>query len=337
MNPLARIASELFSTPLFLDARKAVTIASILGNRVGVDGERLEALARAFGPPLAARPALRGRSSNGYAKIGGGIALVPIVGSLVTRAGGLDAESGLISYDTISRAVREAHHDPEVTSILLDVHSPGGAATGATECADVIGNIAKKRPVVAVSNSICCSAAYALAAAANKIVVTPTSMAGSVGVVMLHLDRSQQLADNGLVPTFIFAGKNKVDGNELQPLSVEVKTALQQEVDYFYGLLVASVASHRPKLSIEAVRGTEARTYLGAQAVAVGLADEVGSIETVIQQLAGLHKETGETWSKYDLTNRLYGEIAATQERLKDAHAAGVRAGAAAALAEIKR
>ncbi|RXG92283.1 S49 family peptidase [Bradyrhizobium vignae] len=337
MNPLARIAAELFSTPLFLDARKAATIAAVLGNRVGVDGERLEALARAFGPPLASRPAARGRSGNGYAKIGGGIALVPVIGSLVTRAGGLDAESGLISYDTISRAVREANYDPEVTSILLDVHSPGGAATGAIECADVIGNIAKKRPVVAVSNSVCCSAAYAIAAAANKIVVTPTSMTGSVGVVMLHLDRSQQLADHGLVPTFIHAGAHKVDGNELQPLSAEVKADLQQEVDGFYGLLVASVASHRPKLSPAAIKGTEARTYLGAQAVAVGLADEVGSIDTVIQELAGLHKEAGETWSKYDKIERLYGANSASAERLKDAHAAGVRAGAAATLAASKR
>ncbi|RXH05199.1 hypothetical protein [Bradyrhizobium vignae] len=67
------------------------------------------------------------------------------------------------------------------------------------------------------------------------------------------------------------------------------------------------------------------------------LADEVGSIDTVIQQLAGLHKETGETWSKYDKIERLSGKIDASVERLKDAHAAGLRAGAAAALAASKR
>jgi ClpP class serine protease len=150
---------------------------------------------------------------------------------------------------------------------------------------------------------------------------------------MLHLDRSQQLADQGLVPTFIHAGAHKVDGNELQPLSTEVKSDLQHEVDEFFGLLVASVASHRPKLSPAAIKTTEARTYLGAQAVAVGLADEVGSIETVIQQLAGLHTETGEMWSKYDKTERLYGKFEASRERLRDAHSAGVRAGAATALA----
>lgn len=262
--------------------------------------------------------------------------MVPVIGSLVTRAGGLDAESGLVSYDAVSGAVRAADDDPEVTSIILDIHSPGGAATGAIECADVVHSVAQKRPVVAVSNSLCCSAAYAVAAAASQIVVTKTAVTGSIGVVMLHLDRSQQLADHGLVPTFIFAGARKVDGNELQPLSSQVKSDLQAEIDVFYEMLVDSVASHRPRLSPEAIRATEARTYLGAEAVAAGLADEVSTMETVMQRLAGLHQETKSTWTKYDKTELLYGKIDASVERLKDAHAAGARAGAAAALARAK-
>ncbi|WFU44113.1 S49 family peptidase [Bradyrhizobium sp. CB82] len=335
MEILARVAAELFGVPLFLEPRKAATIAAVLANRVGLDGD-LAAFVRSAGPPLATRAPVRSRPANGYAKIGGGIAMVPVIGSLVTRAGGLDAESGLVSYDAVSGAVRAADADPDVTSILLDIHSPGGAATGAIECADVIHAVARKRPVVAVSNSLCASAAYMIAAAASQIVVTKTAVTGSIGVVMLHLDRSQQLADHGLVPTFIFAGKHKVDGNELQPLSTEVKSDLQREVDTHYKMFVDSVASHRPRLSVEALRSTEARTYLGAEAVEVGLADEVGTVETVMQDLAGFHKQAGSTWTKYDLIERTRGKIDASIERLKDAHAAGVRAGAAAALAERK-
>jgi len=332
---LARIAGELFGVPLFLEPRKAATIAAVLGNRIGLDGD-LEAFVRSAGPPLASRSPIRGRPANGYLNIGGGIAMVPVVGSLVTRAGSLDAESGLVSYDAVTGAVRAANADAAVTSILLDIHCPGGAATGAIECADVISSVAQKRPVIAVANSLCCSAAYLIAAAASQIVTTKTATVGSIGVVMLHLDRSKQLAEKGLVPTFVYAGKHKVDGNELQPLSSEVKSDLQAEVDQFYEMLVASVASHRPKLTPEAIRATEARTYLGAEAVAAGLADEVGTVERVIQRLASLHQETTSSFTKYDRTERLYGEIAATKERLKDAHAAGVRAGAAAALAARK-
>jgi len=336
MNALTRIAAELFSTPLFLDPRKAATIAAVLGSRVGL-ADDLEAFMRsAGGPPLATRAPSRSRPANGYAKIGAGIAMVPVIGSLVTRAGGLDAESGLVSYDAVTGAVRAAHADPDVTSILLDIHSPGGAATGAIECAEVIHAIAQKRPVVAVSNSLCCSAAYAIAAAASQIVVTKTATTGSIGVVMLHLDRSQQLKDEGLVPSFIFAGRHKVDGNELEPLTPAVRSDLQAEVDAFYAMLVDSIASHRPKLSPAMIRATEARTFLGAEAVAVGLADVVGTVETTIQRLASLHQETDATWTKYDRIERTRGKIDASVERLKDAHAAGVRAGAAAALAAGK-
>jgi len=334
VSQLARIAAEIINTPLFLEPRKAATFAAVLGDRIGLDGD-MEAFVRSAGAPLATRAPSRGKTGNGYSKIGGGIALISVVGSLVTRSGGLDAESGLVSYDAVSGGVRAADADPDVTSILLDFHSPGGSAAGAIECADVVHAVSQKRPVIAICNSLCCSAAYLIAAAANKIVATKTAVIGSIGVVMLHLDRSQQLAGKGLVPTFIFAGKHKVDGNELQPLTSEVKLDLKAEVDTYYNMLVGSVAGHRAKLTDAAIRATEARTFLGADAVAIGLADEVGSMDATLRQLAQLHPAT-EQFTKYDHIRAVYGNVDAVHEQIKDAHAAGVRVGMAVALAGRK-
>jgi signal peptide peptidase SppA len=248
----------------------------------------------------------------------------------VTRVGGLDAESGLVSYDTIKNGVLLADADAEITSIVLDFHSPGGAASGAIECADVIHRIAQKRPVIAVCNSLCASAAYLLAAAATKIVTTKTATVGSIGVVMLHVDRSQQLAGSGIVPTFVFSGKHKIDANELQPLTDAVKSDLQTEVDQFYALMIGSIAEHRPKLSEAAIRATEAKTYLGIDAVTQGLADEVGTLETAVTELAKLHPVAT---APFNRTEFIYGKAQATKERLDQERAAGVRAGMAAALA----
>jgi ClpP class serine protease len=72
------------------------------------------------------------------------------------------------------------------------------------------------------------SAAYGLASAANEIVISPTSIVGSIGVVMLHADRSGELAAQGVKPTLIFAGSHKVDGNPFEPLSDAVRADLQQ-------------------------------------------------------------------------------------------------------------
>jgi signal peptide peptidase SppA len=331
---LAHIAAEILNTPLYLDARKAATIAAVLGDRIGIDGD-MGPIVRRAGPPLAARaPASGSRAGAGYIKIGGGVAVVHGVGSLVTRAGGMDAMSGLISYDALAGGVRAADADEEITSVILDFHSPGGSAAGAIECADVVHAVAQRRPVVAVANSLCCSAAYLVAAAASKIVATKTAVIGSIGVVMLHLDRSKQIEGKGITPTFIFSGKHKVDGNELQPLTSEIKLDLQAEVNAYYGIMVSSIAGHRPKLSSAAIRATEARTYLGADAVAAGLADELGSMDTAIAGLAKLHTAT--TITKYDKITAMYGKIDADHARLRDAHAAGVRAGMAAAWAGRK-
>jgi capsid assembly protease len=332
---LARIAADILNVPLFLDARKAATITAVLGDRIGIDGGSMDALARRSGPPLEARaPVRKSGGGDGYTKIGGGVAVVHAVGSLVTRGSSLDAASGLVSYDVLAGGVRAADADPEVTSIVLDFHSPGGSAAGAIECADIVHAVAQKRPVVALANSLMCSAAYLVAAAASKIVVTKTATVGSVGVVLLHVDRSRQIEGKGLTPTFIFSGKHKVDGNELQPLSAAVKSDLQAEVDLFYGMMTDSIAAHRPRLTRAAIRATEARTYLGADAVTAGLADEIGSMDSVTGELAKLHKAV--SVSKYDRIAAVYGKIDADHARLTDAHAAGVRAGMAAALAGSK-
>lgn len=131
----------------------------------------------------------------------------------------------------------------------------------------------------------------------------------------------------------MFAGKHKVDGNEFQPLTSEIRADLQNEVDAYYSMMVGSIASHRPKLTDAAIRRTEAGTYLGAAAVAAGLADEVGSMETTMVQLAKLHATTAESFTKYDRTALVYGKIDAAHERAKDIYAAGHRSGMAAALA----
>ena len=330
MTYLARIAAEIITTPLFLDARKAATIAAVLGDRIGIDGD-LDAFARSAGAPLATRAPAQGQAGRGYQKIGGGIAVVGMVGSLVTRTGGMDAQSGLISYSALTAAMRAANADGEVSSIILDIHSPGGSATGAIEAADIVSAVARKKPVVAIANSLCCSAAYLIAAAANKIVATKTASVGSVGVVLLHLDRSKQLAGKGIAPTFVFAGKHKVAGNELEALSDEVTADLQAEVNQFFDMMVDSIAGHRPKLTAKAIRATEARVYLGEEAVSLGLADEIGTFDSVVGQLAALDPVVRRT--KYDVTEATFGELSANAERLQDAHRAGVRAGLAAATA----
>jgi signal peptide peptidase SppA len=168
---------------------------------------------------------------------------------------------------------------------LLDVDSPGGEAIGAFEVADVVREAAQEKQVVAVVNGLMASAAYAIGSAASRIVTTSSGVSGSIGVVMLHADYSHALHERGVKPTLIHAGARKVDGNPYQPLTDDVKAELKAEVDKFYDLFVSGVARGRKRMTEKSVRETQARTFIGIDAVDAGLADSVGSFESVLADL----------------------------------------------------
>lgn len=215
-----------------------------------------------------------------------GVANITLVGEWVNRGGYIGASSGLISYEGFKVQMLAAAADARTKAILLDLESPGGEAVGAFEAADIVRQAAAKKPVWAVVNGMAASAAYAIASAATRIVSIPTGLSGSIGVVLMHLDISAYLKAEGLKPTLIFAGDHKVDGNPYEPLPAAVRADLQGEVEGFYAKFVETVAKGRTGLSEKGIRDTQARTFMGAEAVAAGLVDAVGTFEDVLAELS---------------------------------------------------
>ena len=279
MTTLSHIAARVLNRPLMITPQKAQVIAGVLGRRIGVDmalPERPQQEASRF----------HGRSTDyGYFVTEAGVAVIPIIGTLVNRGAWIGAHSGLVSYEGLDAQIRSAAEDGDVRAILLDMDTPGGEAAGAFELPALIREVREHKPVVAFANDMAASAGYAIASAASEIVVTQTGEAGSIGVVMLHLDHSGMLEQEGVVPTFVHAGAHKVDGNPFEPLPDTVRTDLQAEVDRSYALFVETVAAGRPQLSPEQIRATEARIYAGTEAVEAGLADRVDSFAGVLSHL----------------------------------------------------
>lgn len=224
-------------------------------------------------------------------RVSGGVGIVTITGSLVNCGAWVGAHSGLTSYEGIGHQIRTVAADDNVHAVILDLHSPGGEAVGAFEMAALVRDLAAKKRTIAIVNGTAASAVYAIASRANEIVMTQTGVSGSIGVALLHADFSRQLDREGITPTLIHAGAHKVDGNPFEPLSDDVRDDLQAEVNGFYDAFLATVATGRGKrLTAAAARKTEARTFIGAAAVAAGLADRVGTFEAV---LAGLSRARG--------------------------------------------
>ena len=153
--------------------------------------------------------------------------------------------------------------------------------------ADVIRSVRQTKPVTAFVNDMAASAAYGIASAASEIVISPTSIVGSIGVVMLHADRSGELAAQGVKPTLIFAGSHKVDGNPFEPLSDAVRADLQASVDAHYRQFLTIVEQGRGlRFNAAMARATEARTFIGAEAISLGLADRIASFDEVLASLS---------------------------------------------------
>ncbi len=270
MTLLPHLATRLFGVPLAIDRPKLDVILSVLGPRVGLAG---------LAPPAEYMP----RSSR-PANQNPQIAVIPIHGTLVRRTVGLEAESGLASYTAIGDQLDAALADPGIAAILLDVDSPGGESGGVFDLADRIRAVAAVKPVWAVANDMAFSAAYALACAASRVFVSRTGGVGSIGVIAMHVDQSVKDARDGVRYTAVFAGARKNDLNPHAPITDEAQGQLQAEVSRLYGLFVATVARYRG-ITTDAVTATEAGLFFGQDAVAVGLADDVGTFDDALAQL----------------------------------------------------
>lgn len=263
---LPHLASRLYGAPLLLARSKLDVILSVLGDRIGWPEPQAS-----FAVP----------SPRAGAQGPAGIAVIPVMGSLVRRTVGLDPASGFTSYAELAGMLESALADPSVEGILLDVDSPGGEAGGVFELGELVRAADAVKPVWAIASDSAYSAAYAIACGASRLTVTRTGGVGSIGVIAMHVDQSARDAQQGYRFTAITAGEQKNDFSPHAPLDVQAHARLQAEVDRLYGMFVGHVASMRG-IDAQVVRATEAGTYFAEDAVAAGLADAVGSLDGVI-------------------------------------------------------
>ena len=281
------LAARVFNTPLLLHPAKLDAIIAGLGSRlVGAD---IEVRPSAGASSADMFTTLSGaRAERGYDVIDG-VAVLSYGGALVHRSQFMMADSSmLIGYNSIAKDMKDAMNNPDVHAIAMVWDSPGGEVAGAFELATLMHSMRGQKRMVSVVDSMMASAAYLNGSAADEVVISPTGMAGSIGVVTRTIDVSRAMANEGVTVNHIYAGAHKIDGNQFEPLSASVRADIQAQVDAIYADFVEAVAMHRPGLSASAIRDTEAAMYRGADAVRAGLADRVGTADQVIAELAAL-------------------------------------------------
>ena len=223
------------------------------------------------------------RDTAGYTVTDDGIAVMPVLGPLLTRGDWLTSLLGATDYGTLGRSLEAAFADPSARAVVMEMDSPGGEVGGLFDLVDRIGALRERsgKPLWAVAGEAALSAAYAIASAADRIYVTRTAEIGSIGILAAHVDESGADTMAGRKWTLVHAGDRKTDGNRHEPLTDRARVAIQADVDALHAEFVALVARNR-RMTPEAVRATEAAIWRGQAGISAGFADRPGTLDQAL-------------------------------------------------------
>ena len=200
-------------------------------------------------------------------------------------------------YDTLMAAMREASADERVKGLFIRMMCPGGpVAGGLPELAEFMRTIrasAGGKPIHIFAD-MACSAAYWVASSADFISAPRVGLVGSIGAVIVHEDWSESLSRDGIKITPIQFGAKKTDGAWWASLSETALADLQAEIDQCGRDFVADVTLGRPKLTSEALIGTQAAVFMGhhdddtRSGLALGFVDAIESEQAAFDRLLGV-------------------------------------------------
>ena len=218
----------------------------------------------------------------GYELTPDGTAILDLAGSLLKHAASLEGTSTVVAR----RALRQAVVDPAVRAILLRLDSPGGTVAGTHDLAEDVRRAAARKPVWGYAEDLCCSAAYWIGSAADRLFANPTTHVGSIGTLMVVHDVSRAAEMDGVKVHVLSTGPLKGAGVPGTEITDAQRAYWQARVDQLNSHFLAAVAAHR-NLSAEQVRTlATGEVWIAGDARKRGLIDGVAALDDVLDRLA---------------------------------------------------
>lgn len=219
---------------------------------------------------------------------------IPIEGTILeTGSPFLGSRGGIVSQ--VRRALRALRRTPSIRGVLLEIDSPGGGVTDSDEIHRLIREVGelrrngKKIPVLALLGDMAASGGYYVAVAADKIVARPTTITGSIGVILSSYELSEAMAKIGVKQVVIKSKETPYKDmlSPTRPLTPVERSKLEAIVQELYERFVDVVDEGRPELDRAAVRRlATGEIYSARQALKAGLVDAIGSEREALQMLA---------------------------------------------------
>jgi protease IV len=220
---------------------------------------------------------------------------------------------------TFKEELTRASKDDKIKALVIRINSPGGTVTASDILYHELRDFKtkKKIPVIASMMDVAASGGYYLAMAADSILVHPSTVTGSIGVIMLTVNARGLLEKVGIEANAIASGPRKDMGSPFRVMTAEERAIFQSVIDSFYQRFLSVIQEGRPNLSVDQIKKlADGRIYSGDQAKTAGLIDEIGYLDDALEiakKKAGLTEARVVTYGRRgEYQNNIYSRLFGT-------------------------
>ncbi|MEQ9454567.1 MAG: signal peptide peptidase SppA [Phycisphaeraceae bacterium] len=209
------------------------------------------------------------------------IAMIDVTGVIVNACNNSLLQQGENPVAALHEKLERARNDDQVAAVLLRINSPGGSVTASEAMHHEIRRFkaSSGKPIVVIMMDVAASGGYYIACAADRIVAYPSTVTGSIGVIMQTVSLKPALDRWGIEATTLRSGAIKGAGSPIDVLTDDQKAIFQQMIDTYHQQFVSIVDAGRTSLDRATIEKlADGRVYTGRQAADLGLIDAVGDL-----------------------------------------------------------
>lgn len=227
------------------------------------------------------------------------LAVIAVIG--FTRFDDVSLESEYVARITIKgvvtdslkleRVLQKVEESDEIKAVMLRLDTPGGTAVAGEEIHTLISRIAEKKPVVATMRTICASAGYMVASAADHIIAREGSLTGSIGVILQSVEVTELAKKWGINPITVKSADLKAIPSPTEKLGKKGREMLEDVIASYYANFLNMVIERRELKDKDIIADIKTgRVYTGSQALDIGLIDQLGGEKEALDWLTETHQ-----------------------------------------------
>jgi protease-4 len=201
------------------------------------------------------------------------------------KIGIIEIEGVIADSKDIMEDIVKFKEDETIKGVILRINSPGGSVPPSQEIFEEVKKLRGKKKVYVSMGTVCASGGYYIATAGEKLYAMPSTITGSIGVIMEQVVIEDLLKKIGLQPNTMKAGDFKDVGSPFRKMTVEEKKYFQEILNTIHAQFINTVATQR-KIPMDAAKKlSDGRIYLGQQAMDLKLIDQIGTFYDTVDDM----------------------------------------------------